>query len=370
MLIYNVLIIVLFIFSACCFYVKNNKVMVNEYGISIRYADMESVLLSLYTVIIIGISTFRDENVGIDMVNYIPRYEIIGNIDWTNLGLYSSSLGFEVGFLYINKIIYTIFNGSTTWYLFITSFIFIFGTYLLIKEYSVAPLLSMTVFVCYGIWGNSMNIIRQSMVEGLLCLALYFFEQKKYWLGISFFLCGIFNHSIAILFLPVFVLENIQLNKRVIFFIYLILLLSMLMPSDMVNAIIGTTSYAKYIGRQGSGLTTLIVLFIISIIATWNRRIIRNFDSKIDVWLVKLYSALLFNIFALHNGLFARVMHIYILCLLFIIPDMVFIFTKSVRFMVYSAFTILLIIYFYTIVMISFESSGGIIPYSSSILGI
>jgi hypothetical protein len=92
---------------------------------------------------------------------------------------------------------------------------------------------------------------------------------------------------------------------------------------ELLSLIISKTSFAWYLSKmgQGSGESTLLLLFSIFLVFYLLKERIASFDDSADLWLWTLAVAIVFNVLALNFGIFERSMKLFLPFLAIIVPD-------------------------------------------------
>ena len=336
---------------------KNNKIKI------------KSVALLFMMVILGTISAIRDISVGTDLTRYIPRYIIISQTSWKNLIFLPSSWSFETGFIYFCKLISFISPDDPKIFIILTSIIVSVGYYFFIKDFSLLPLVSVLIYVSYGYWTNSFNTVRQYVAISILAIALLCWKKNKIALTIVLTIISILLHSTAFVFIIVYFLKDVEFSKRALKLIIVFAALVYFFPISWINNILSRTSFAWYITSSGSGESTLLILLAFLFLSYYLKDQLIQIDEHTNTWIWMLGFAIFSNVLALKIGLFERVMRYYLICLLVLIPDIVFCFRKKTYyFFVYGSIILAFILYFYFIIMASPESSGNTIPYKSYLM--
>ncbi len=374
MQIYNIVIIYMFIISvfACCG--QELTIRINRYGLTKeRKQKIYNRFFWFSVIILTSIAAMRGSCVGADMPVYIRLYHILEECPWKDISYLSTRWQIEPFFMIYCKVIQRIFGSNPQWFIAISSIITICGFGIFIKKNSCIPLLSLLVYICYGYWGNSFNVIRQYMAISIIILAITLIEEKKVYKGILLFVVANLMHTSSIVFLSVLIIRKRKFSNY-IFLAFIILAITLFMiPDSLKNYIISFTSYSQYAGSQGSGLSTLLVLFTVFCIVFYLKKQIEIHDKRIDLWLWMLGIGICFNVLALDNGLFERIMRYYLVTLFFLVPDVVSVFDRRKNKLLYFLMVLIccgiFILYFYKIVMASSSSSGYIIPYNIFLVG-
>lgn len=167
-----------------------------------------SVFIILFVSIIIGL---RADNIGLDSAQYAGIY----------MGTFERA-GVEPFFLLIRSIFYPFFNSYIFFFLF--SSILVNGLILLAfrkltPHYPLALALFLSTFLFINL---NINIMRQAYAFGFALCAIASLiknDNKKYWILLSL---GIFAHYTALIFLTLYFLQKLNLNKKTITFFVLL----------------------------------------------------------------------------------------------------------------------------------------------------
>lgn len=357
MLIYNLIIILLLIiyYFDCLSIVANNKD-------SITLKKSKKIIYFFSMSLLFFISAFREKNIGTDLSRYIPRFQIISNTHWNNLPRLSEYWSFEYSFTYLCKIL-SLFTKDYRIFLIFTSLVIIIGFYIFILKLSKMPLVSIFIFVTYGYWGNSMNIIRQSMAMSFLVCSYVYIIDKKNIKALLLILLASCIQVTSLFFIFILFFSKFKFDKIAFAFTSLISIIFFIIPKNILSFFISKTSFAWYMSMNGSGKTTLVILIFIFIFSYYKKN---NIANK-NVWLWSLSITIFFNVLALKIGIFERVMKLFLTSFFILIPEILFSYRKKrLYFIIIILCCIAFILYFYFIIMSTNSSSGGIIPYKTS----
>lgn len=370
MLIYNIIVITLMI---CCtlelFQHKYRLVIVKQKNSNhLGKLDLDRVISCILIIILTLIAAFRDFSVGTDLSRYIPRFYHLGISTWKNLIMLSDYYSFEYGFSIFCKLIYLI-NPNPEIFIIVSSFIIGCGFYKLTKL-SYMPILTIFIIVCYGIYGSSMNIIRQFLSFSIILLGIEKINDDNF---LRFFIIVIIAstfHIMALIFIPLYFLARINYNKLVLVGCMIISLFIFVFRKYLIILLVKNTSFSWYLSKlgKGSGITTLLFLFLLLCILYYYRSylIYRNIDPNTYLWIITL--AVLSNILALSLGVFARIMIYFTPFISIIIPNLLLTIKKKENVFFYILAWILIVIFFYfyySVVLLSGDAiSAGWVPYS------
>ena len=335
---------------------KNNKII--------------NLLLNLIVIQLFFISAFRSVNVGIDLQRYIPRYNLIADTKWSNIFGLRNVVDFEYGYIIYNKIISVIFNNEQA-LIIITSLIVVFSFSLFIRNYSKIPWLSFYLFVTMGYFGGSFNILRQYLAMSIILFSLKYIIERDF---LKFLICLIFAvsiHKTAAIFIVLYSLYKIRINSIYIILLSFFAIIIGFTSKYIIKFVLSGTSYSKFLGEIGSGLGKgsgegmLIVLLLVFLGMLFFNKNLKKLDPNTNLWFHMIIVAIFFNILALNLGVFERVMRFFTIAMIIVIPNILYFIKQKEMKLIGIVAVILLSSYYYLgIVMTSYSSSGGIIPYT------
>lgn len=173
-----------------------------------RFNKLQNTIYLLLFLTFLYIAAFREPGVDRDYDAYRYWFEKLRD-------------NVEYSFMYISEIIKKF--GGTSIYLFITYAIIGVSTkFLVIKKVSVAPMLSLVVYLGYLYPLQDLTQIRAGAAAGIILLAIYFLMNEKKWYAIFFVALAIFFHYSSFVIIPLLFLSRKKFNR--LFFILAILI--------------------------------------------------------------------------------------------------------------------------------------------------
>lgn len=331
--------------------------------------NIKRTVVLLIVIILMMISALRDTSVGRDLMNYIPRYTSLGECSWDNLLKLSREYSFEYGFAVLCKILYLI-NPNPSFFLIITSVIVAVGFYNLCKI-SKMPITTLFIIYGYGIYGSSMNIVRQYIAFSVLTFGIKYIIERKPWKYLLIVLIASNIHTISIVFIPLYFLYSIKFNRNQLISVIAISIVLALCGNSMLQGIISKTLFAWYLAGigKGSGESTLFFLASILFGTYIYRRKILDIDEKDNLCIWGLSSAIIYNAVALHFGIFARVMVFFTPFIAVLIPDCVYAMKRKdeinrYTYMIAGLLVIAFFAFYYQVVLMGEEAeAAGWFPY-------
>lgn len=326
-------------------------------------------LLIIISLQLFFISAFRGTDVGIDLKRYIPRYNLIASTGWKEIFTLRHIVDFEYGYILYNKIISSLFINEQA-LLIVTSAIVVFCFSYFIWKYSRIPWLSFYLFVTLGFWGSSFNILRQYIAMSILMFSIKYIKKRNL---IKFLAClglAVSFHTTAICYIVLYPLHNIKINKIHITLLSFIAIVTLFTSEYIIKLVVGYTSYSKYFEEIGSGLGkgtgqgNLTVLILVIICMLFFIRMVKKVDSNTNLWIQMLIISVFCNILALDLGIFERIMRYFMIAMIIAIPNTIYsLKQRKVKMIGKTLVVVLTAYYYFGILMATYSSSNGIIPY-------
>ena len=207
------------------------------------------------------LAAFRSPIVGNDTLEYIRIFESCDE-------MLSSGSRFEIGYLMYNSLIRQISNNVQVFFI-ITSII-IFTTYgIYIWKYSSRPKLAFLLFFILSFPGT-VNTMRQCIAICFLLFSLESVVNRKLFVFIFYVLLASFFHATAILFIFVYPLSYLKINRMTLSLFAICALSGYLLFADLLNIGFSYFSMYEYYSQgkyfEGETRVASVVKFIFSII--------------------------------------------------------------------------------------------------------
>lgn len=199
MLIYFILLAVIVLdFALEYFYNKNLK---NKSSGLKKFLDFVFKYRLITIIALVLVSTLRSYSVGRDVCTY---YNIQNSYKTQTLTQAFETNRFEYGYFILTFVLAKM-DFSFRVVLFLSSVFVSVSVWLFVKEFSPNKLMSMLLFICFGLFAQSLNIIRQIIALGFILLALIMLHKNKPLWYFVFIAIACLFHLIAIVSL-VFIL--------------------------------------------------------------------------------------------------------------------------------------------------------------------
>lgn len=324
----------------------------------------KKIVILLIVLSFMLISALRDLTVGRDLINYIPRYSYLGQADWSNLFSISRGYSFEYGFAVFCKVLYYI-NPDPAFFLIITSIIVSIGFYN-ISKLSKMPIVTMFILFGFGIYGSSMNIVRQFLAFTILTFGIKYITERKLWKFIVIVVIATLFHTMALMFIPLYFLYTVKYSRNSLITVILLSLFMGAFGSALVGVVIGRTTFGWYLSRTGtgSGESTLLFLAAILFAVYIYRNKIMDIDQQDNLCIWGLSIAIICNAVALRIGVFARLMTFFTPFIAVLIPDLIYAIKKKDEinryiYIVVGLMVIAFFIFYYQFVLMGGEAEGA-----------
>lgn len=249
MLIYFILLINILLFGFIANHVKDSKVRV--------------IYLIIVFFLLMLIASLRDPSVGIDLnLHYGKNYLLIKNYSWNQIQAYSNRTTYEIGYCYFCKLLSTI-NPNIQFFIATTSIFSILPVEILVYKYSEDYCMSSVLFLCYCLFYMYMNIIRQALAVGVVCIACIVLMSNKSEKikNIGFILLVVIAstiHQSAILCLLLLIVRKVKFNPQkgmLVIPVGVIVLVNYQILYNIIIKILGETNkYERYIDSITEGV--------------------------------------------------------------------------------------------------------------------
>ena len=361
--IYSILLIILTILSLMELIGSSRSLAIGIITVTSKKKtiDLKQGIIVLIAVTLTLVSALRGLTIGRDLINYIPRYSTLGSSDWGSLFTLADRYSFEYGFAVFCKLLYMI-DPDPGFFLIVTSVIIGLGFYKFSKL-SKLPLTTFFIIYSFGLYGSSMNIVRQFLAFSIFVFGIRFLTERKLIKYILVVLLAMSIHTMSILYFLLYCLYIKEFDRKsLIILIGISGILAVIGPS-FLGAIISRTSFAWYLSGlgKGSGESTLVLLSFILIGAYIYRKKIFEIDKQDNLCMWGLAIAIVFNSMALSFAIFARIMTFFTPFMAILVPDLVYALKKKGT-NVYILLGILMICFyiFYYMYVLMGETGQGV----------
>lgn len=320
--------------------------------ISLRNVNkLNSCFLLLSFVAIYFFCTLRDYSVGRDIPGYMDTYNISGfyplmDNSWTHM---------EVGYVTFMQLC-SLAGFSTRTFFFIVYFLILFPIYYTFRKYSLNPLLSIIIFVCFQFLTFDLSGIRQGLAASICMMGLSFVGMKGIKNSVAFALLlalAVSVHRSSIIFALTPLVMRLHINKCTIcVFLFMFAVAPSLTGFVMsVNAEEGLSKYT-YDDRLAMGgmivflFLILIFVFYTCIAKEYGRRLSIDDTFSIKQYFFLLATGMFFTL-AFNGTMLSRSTMCYCLIIAFAIPNAIKRHNRSLQMVLNVSFHLIFVSFFY-----------------------
>ncbi len=350
--------------------------IINLFIIILLYIILFKFFKTKYSKLIFCISIFimfslieglRSFEVGNDTEKYLQFYNMTNNMKWLDITL-SKVWSLEPGFGLLMKLCST-FHFPPQLYLFIVAIIINGGLMYFIYKNSDNVFMSTIIFMGAEFFSLSFTALRQLIATVIVLNSYNAIKQKKV---IKFFLIILLAstfHKTALIFLPVYFLKDIKINKKTIIVGICLLILAQIFLLPLITFLTEKIYTSSYIKADGSGIIqTLVILAYLLFGYLLYRNKFKNNEHSDDILFIIMYIAFLIQSLAYRISMINRLMwYFYIFAIIFL-PKVVSkaedIEWNNITIKTQSIATLIIILLFITQYIFFSMNIYNIVPYS------
>lgn len=232
-----------------------------------------TILFLVITFLVMGL---RHKYCYQDTFGYIQHYDYVGTLSWGEIVAYFDR---DVIFWYVSKAINIISSGNYTIWLIVISFIYIASFIKLIKKESLIPAVSALIMVVLGLYYFAFTGLRQTLALAFIAFSIYYILNKELSKALLMVLIASLFHLTSLIFLIVFPLIRIRLNKKILILYVVVGFVFYVLGANIsvfINSISATDRFEHY-AENGSSLNFMgffikLLLLISSFIFLGNKR--------------------------------------------------------------------------------------------------
>ena len=308
---YLILLVILFLGS----YLDSGRIRIGSM-VAVRGKKFVNVYVGVVFLVLLFLSAFR-YMIGTDYSTYtfaVLRIKDNFSFDWLN---------FEPGFILLNYLIGP-FTQSGQLLIIVASVITLVLFFVSFKQ-SVSPTQSIFLFYSLFLYCMSFNLIRQFIAIGIAMVSLKYIINQSVKKFIVCVVIAMLFHTSAILIVPLFFLQRIQMRLRTI----VVLMVGLGLFSILYNPIMSVffrffPQYATY--KDGSGgsstLNILILILSLSMLLLVREGHYYTWDDKktLNCYIAAILLGLFVTAFSVKILFFARASYYFFCVTVFSIP--------------------------------------------------
>ena len=302
--------------------------------------------------ILFFILCFRSPSVGNDLIPYLNLFKRIGSIDIWNYNM-------EKGYLLLNKVIYLV-NSNPRIFIVISSMIICIILSKFIQTNSEIVWLSYFLFVVFGFYEMTFNIIRQFLAMGICWMSLEKIKKREILKFLIYYGIAINFHQTAIFFIIVYFIYPLKINIKYYIGIALSVIINFTIFPYFLPRLLSYfpkyyIRYSDNLLETGGGLKLLFVLTILLIVSLYFRK-----SSEEKIFYHLLSFAVILQTLAYNFSILTRIVSYYSIAIVIIIPNLL---NQRLIKIKHIGFILIIIIgYIYYTIILKLDYSG-IVPY-------
>lgn len=294
------------------------------------------------------------------------RYKVGYDYEYTYLpGYYSIKNGyesrFEILFVLLNKLVYYVFN-NVDWLFILCSFITMRLVYKAIKQNSVDVGISIILLFSTRFYFYSFTQVRQYIAIAIFLYSIKYIIKKDFKKYLILILIAYGFHKTAIIYLPIYFVNKINLSRRK----YILIALSSALLNPIIQKLyyfFGTYLYSGYIeksyGEANSSIVMIATVLVLSIIAIcYYNKLVKNDKGRILLNLQLVLMILTVTISNINESY--RILGMFMYSSIFLIPECYKLATKNQKIIIV---TILLGMAVFASYLTLTYGEGTMLPY-------
>lgn len=303
------------------------------------------------------LNVFRAPYVGTDYINVGEAYSSVVNKNY-----HSVYNWFWFGLKIFCRIIGFIFSSNSFWFYLVLGSIFIIFLYKSINncEYKV---FSLFLFLVFCLYLQSFNQSRQIVALVIVLYSIKFLKEENF---VKYFICILFAaifHESSIIFIPLYFLKNIKINKKIVF-CYLILMLLFYFNNNLIYNIISYSKYKIYFTTQynisnvsSSYINLIIRMFFLIFCLAFYKRL--NNDKKYNFCYHMIFICTILQILTIKFYFLGRITTYFYAFYIYILPKCINLFLEKFDKNGRKFILLLIIIMFVAYFLVYYFSSSG-----------
>lgn len=328
----------------------------------------DNIFLFISFLAVFLFCALRDYTVGRDIPGYKDVYESSANYGWMD----TTWIYMESGYIFLMKLCNSLGMSFRLFFCLIYA-IMIYPVYKTIKHYSIDPLLSVIIFVCYQYLIFDMTGIRQGLAASICLLALPFAQRqkKKDWIiFVAIVIIATSIHKSSIVFCAVPFILNLKYNIKTFILMTFAIILAQFFQGQALIILReeGLTSLVfESSALMGWSLVflVLLVLFLMFTANVLSKRKLNTNDKDSAMLNLKQYTLLMIVsiiVTLLFNGsTLLRSTMFYTLFMICSIPNAISVYHRSIQPSLKIIFHVLMIYILYFLYLI--PNNFDLVPY-------
>lgn len=282
--------------------------------ISKKANNPKRTFIALSCIMLFCLLGFRDAySIGNDSSSsYLLNFQTLGQTEWdevTGKGEFNQNIGFN----FLTKAIYSLFDGDYQCYIVLLSAFTIFAFGHFVRRYSPDPLQSVLYYLGLLLFMNMFNILKQGLAMSFVLLSFDAIVERKPVKFLLLMALATFIHFPAIVFLPAYWIAILRTNRTYLLFLFALLALTYFFRDRMLDQMLDLYEEAEYnINFEGVVfLRTKALLMLLIVVAAVLLRPPTTDDFVYSTLLKFMGVAIVFQTFCGYSNIFERLADYY-----------------------------------------------------------
>lgn len=301
--------------------------------LSEKYDKSENIILIIASLVLFFFAAMRSIDIGADTRQYCSHFIKISETHWKDLPQYSNKYwgDIEWGFKILSKLLSVFKNQQTI--TIVHSILQIGLISIIVFKQSSNKWLSIFLYFTLCFYQTALNLTPSSFVSYFIFLSFPFIKDRRIIPFLLFIAIGMFFHTSAIFFIPLFFLYKIPVNKKVFIIVLFGTIMLFLFYPIFIN-IISLIIPNKYIGyidgsKEHMGNTVELIVLFVQIVGVFfclllidkndRNKIIRN--NQLVFWIL-MYETILY-LLSIKSSMFQRGAFLFSPYIIIIIPNII-----------------------------------------------
>lgn len=247
-------------------------------GLHLDYQKRNKAAVTVFFMLLTLLVGFRHQSVGTDTENYIGIFNSIGRISWGEI----RNASMEIGFLYLNKLVFTISKEPQVYLMVVAilTCIMIYPTY---KRLCVDSALAIVLFCTMSTFVMMFSGIRQMLAIAVGFVAYRFIRERKIVLFLLTVFVAMLFHTSAFMLVFMYPLYRARITKKSLYIVAPILALCFLFNQQIFGTLtLILAQYTRFEAEISStGAYTMLILYGIFVVFSFLIPDERKLDEEI-----------------------------------------------------------------------------------------
>lgn len=215
---------------------------------------------------LILIFTLQDYSVSLDIAEYMRQWAIIPNLTLSQMLVHK----FEISFVLICWFLERTFESDRV-LLLVMAVLIMIPFCRSFEEETEHPMVTLMAFVALGMYLHAIIFWRQLAAMAILTVSFRFIRDRRFWPFLVTVLLAMSFHKVAVVFLPLYFVYHVPINKWLLLFCAAASLILSLFGKPIIEFGIAVIypRYLEYPRLTDGGYTLLALFWVIALLSYW-----------------------------------------------------------------------------------------------------